>query len=199
MTLYSDGTCLESHCVRLVMAEKGIQFDLHVIDPQNPPDTLQPLKPYTDGIIFADREVVLYEPQIVIEYLDERFPHPPLMPVDPVARANNRLCRYRIQRDLYGHTEILQQASNKKKSATARRKLRENLISLAPIFTQRNYFMSDDYSLMDCCLIPLLWRLPLFEIELPKQAKPVLNYANRLFSRESFQSCLSKTEREIQT
>jgi RNA polymerase-associated protein len=141
--------------------------------------------------------VVLYEPQIIIEYLDERFPHPPLMPVDPVARANNRLCRYRIQRDLYGHIEVLQQASNKKKSAIARRKLRENLISIAPIFAQKDYFMSDDYSLMDCCFIPLLWRLPLSEIDLPKQAKPIFNYAQRLFNRESFQKCLSKAEQEM--
>lgn len=199
MTLYSDGIGPENHCVRLVLAEKGIHFDHHVIDPQNQPEHLSPLNPYNENLTFTDHEVVLYETQIIIEYLDERFPHPPLMPVDPVSRANNRLCRYRIQRDLYSHAEVLHQGTNKKKAATARRKLRENLTSLAPIFAQKSFFMSDEYSLMDCYLVPLLWRLPRFGIELPRQAKPVLSYAHRLFNRETFQTSLTKIEREMRT
>ena len=197
MTLYSDGICPENHCVRLVLAEKDIHLECQIINFQNQPEDLPNLNPYNESLTFVDREVVLYEAQIIIEYLDERFPHPPLMPVDPVSRANNRLCRYRVQRDLYSHAQVLQRGSNKRKAATARRKLRENLTSLAPIFAQKSYFMSDEYSLMDCYLGTLLWRLPIFSIELPRQAKPVLSYADRLFNREAFQTSLTKLEREM--
>lgn len=197
MTLYSDGICPENHCVRLVLAEKDIHLECQIINFQNQPEDLPNLNPYNESLTFVDREVVLYEAQIIIEYLDERFPHPPLMPVDPVSRANNRLCRYRVQRDLYSHAQVLQRSGNKRKAATARRKLRENLTSLAPIFAQKAYFMSDEYSLMDCYLGTLLWRLPTFSIDLPRQAKPVLNYAERLFNREAFQISLTKIEREM--
>jgi len=199
MTLYSDGICPENHCVRLVLAEKDIYFDHQVTQSQILPENLQQLNPYNEILTFVDREVILYEVQIVIEYLDDRFPHPPLMPVDPVSRANNRLCRYRIQHDLYSHADVLQRGRSKRKAATARRKIRENLTSLAPIFAQKPYFMSNEYSLMDCYLVPLLWRLPLFGIELPRQAKPVFSYADRLFNREAFQTCLTKIEREMRT
>lgn len=197
--LYSNSVCAKSHCVRLVLAEKGVHFDQQIIDAHNPPENLQQLNPYNESFTFVDHEVVLYEAQVIIEYLDERFPHPPLMPVDPVSRANNRLCRYRIQRDLYSHFELLQRGCGKRKAATARRKLRENLTALAPVFAQKNYFMSDEYSLMDCYLVPLLWRLPIFGIELPRQAKPVLAYAQCLFNRETFQTSLTQTEREMRT
>ncbi len=197
MTLYSDGICPENHCVRLVLAEKDIHLECQIINFQNQPEDLPNLNPYNESLTFVDREVVLYEAQIIIEYLDERFPHPPLMPVDPVSRANNRLCRYRVQRDLYSHAQVLQRGSNKRKAATARRKMRENLTSLAPIFAQTSYFMSDEYSLMDCYLGSLLWRLPIFSIELPRQAKPVLSYADRLFNRDAFQTSLTKIEREM--
>jgi len=197
MTLYSDGICPENHCVRLVLAEKDIHLECQIINFQNQPEDLPNLNPYNESLTFVDREGVLYEAQIIIEYLDERFPHPPLMPVDPVSRANNRLCRYRVQRDLYSHAQVLQRGSNKRKAATARRKMRENLTSLAPIFAQTSYFMSDEYSLMDCYLGSLLWRLPIFSIELPRQAKPVLSYADRLFNRDAFQTSLTKIEREM--
>jgi len=197
--IYSNSVCAKSHCVRLVLAEKGVHCDLKIIDSQNPPQNLQQLNPYNESFTFVDHEVVLYEAQIIIEYLDERFPHPPLMPVDPVNRANNRLCRYRIQRDLYTNLETLQGGCGKRKAATARRKMRENLTALAPIFTQKTYFMSDEYSLMDCYLVPLLWRLPIFSIELPRPAKPVLSYAQRLFNRETFQTSLTLIEREMRT
>jgi len=199
MTLYSDGICPADHCVRLVLAEKSISIDYQVIDPKNQPKILQQLNPYNEMLTFVDHEVVLYEAQIIMEYLDERFPHPPLMQANPVSRAKNRLCRYRIQRDLYSHVEMLLWGSNKRKAATARRKMRENLTALAPIFAQKTYFMSDEYSLMDCYIGPLLWRLPTIRIELPKQAKPLLNYAERLFNREAFQSSLTKVEREMRT
>jgi len=199
MTLYSDGICPADHCVRLVLAEKGIHFDYQIIEPQNRLKILPHANPYNDMLTFVDHEVILYETQIIIEYLDERFPHPPLMQANPVSRANNRLCRYRIQRDLYSHVDVLQRGSNKRKAATARRKMRENLTALAPIFAQKTYFMSDEYSLMDCYIGPLLWRLPIFKVELPRQAKPLLTYANRLFNREAFQSSLTKIEREMRT
>lgn len=137
MTLYSDGICPADHCVRLVLAEKGIHFDYQITDPQKRQKILPHANPYNDMLTFVDHEVILYETQIIIEYLDERFPHPPLMQAIPVSRANNRLCRYRIQRDLYSHVEVLQRGCNKRKAATARRKMRENLTALAPIFAQK--------------------------------------------------------------
>jgi RNA polymerase-associated protein len=148
----------------------------------------------------VDREVILYEVQIVIEYLDERFPHPPLMPVDPVFRANNRLCRYRIQHDLYSHADVLQRGCRKSGDNPAKNTEKfHHLTSLAPIYAQKPYFMSNEYSPMDCYLVPLLWRLPLFGIELPRQAEQVFSYANRLFNHEAFQTCLTKIEREMRT
>jgi RNA polymerase-associated protein len=198
MVLYSDSTCPESHCVRLVLAEKGIHIDLQLVDSNNKPKSLLALNPYYDEILtLVDHDLVLYEVQIITEYLDERFLHPPLMPADPVARAHNRLCRYRIQRDLYSHVRMLQH-SNEKKISCARKQIRENLIAIAPIFTQKNYFMSDEYSLMDCYLVPLLWRLPTFQIELPPQTQPLLDYAHRLFDRDTFKNSLTNSERGMQ-
>ncbi len=194
MTLYSDSIHPEHHSVRLVLAEKGINFDLQLVDPENKPEELADLNPFDEILTLVDRDLVLYEPQLIMEYLDERFPHPPLMPVDPVSRANNRLFRYRVQRELYEKVQLILHGSEKK-AATARRKLKEELVGIAPIFQQKKFFMSEEYSLMDCYLVTILWRLPAWGIELPAAGKPVMEYAKRIFAREEFQASLTEFER----
>lgn len=196
MTLYSDALDPSSHAVRFVLAEKAINVEIHNVTPDNKPEDLNDLNPYNTILTLVDRELVLYEAQIIMEYLDERFPHPPLMPVDPVARASNRLYRYRIQRDIYSLVDYID-AEDMTHADVARKSLRDHLTAVAPVFTQKPFFMADDYSLVDCYLAPLLWRLPYYRVSLPRQAKPLLQYAERIFEREAFEASLSDAEREM--
>jgi stringent starvation protein A len=195
MTLYSGGLCPYSHRVRIVLAEKGVSVDILNVDFDNFPQELLELNPYQTVPTLVDRDLVLYQSNIIMEYLDERFPHPPLLPVYPVARAKSRLMMYRIDRDWY---ELVVNIEEGKKTADANRKeLRESLISLSPVFADMKYFLSEDFSMVDCYLAPLLWRLPALGIELPNSATAIKNYAARIFRRESFQASLTEAEREL--
>ena len=196
MSLYSDPTDPASHAVRFVLAEKAINVEIHHVTMDNKPEDLNDLNPYSAILTLVDRELVLYEPQIIMEYLDERFPHPPLMPVDPVARANNRLYRYRLQRDFYALVDDVEHG-DKGVSNAAKRSLRDHLSTLAPIFAQKTYFMSDDYSLVDCYLAPILWRLPAYGVRLPAQAKALQTFGDRIFEREAFKHSLTEAEHEL--
>ncbi len=196
MTLFSEDTDVYSHRVRIVLAEKGINVDIVSVDTGNPPEDLIDLNPYNTVPTLIDRDLVLYDSQVIMEYLDERFPHPPLMPVDPVSRANNRLMLHRIEQDLYAQLNIVLHGSEKA-AAKAKKEIRENLIMVSPIFEQKPYFLSDEFTLVDCALAPLMWRLPSLNISLPKQTAPMLAYADRIFARESFQSSLSEAEQEL--
>ena len=195
MTLFSGETCPYCHRVRIVLAEKGINYDLQNVNPKDTPDDLKDLNPYNEVPTLVDRELVLYESNVIMEYLDERFPHPPLMPVDPVSRAQLRLMLYRIERDWYSLAKQLRDKT--KASDTVRKELRDSLTSVSPIFDQKPFFMSDEFSLMDCAIAPLLWRLPYYGIELPPSAKPLINYAERMFDRDSFKQSLTEGEREM--
>ncbi len=196
MTLFSGDSDVYSHRVRIVLAEKGINVDVVPVDAANLPEDLIDLNPYNTVPTLVDRELVLYNSQVIMEYLDERFPHPPLMPVDPVSRANNRLMLHRIEEDLYSQLDIVM-SGGEKAAAKAKKEIRDNLVMVSPIFEQKPYFLSDEFSLVDCALAPLLWRLQALNITLPKQAAPLLSYAERIFARESFQASLSETEREM--
>ncbi|MCG6886170.1 MAG: glutathione S-transferase N-terminal domain-containing protein, partial [Proteobacteria bacterium] len=178
-----------------VLAEKGINYDLQNVDQDNTPEELKDLNPYNEVPTLVDRDLVLYESQVIMEYLDERFPHPPLMPVDPVSRAHTRLMLYRIERDWYSLAKQLRDKT--KASDKVRKELRDSLVSVTSIFEQKPYFMSDEFSLLDCAFAPLLWRLPYFGIELPPTAKALINYAERMFDRESFKESLTESEREL--
>ncbi len=199
MTLFSGDADVYSHQVRLVVAEKGINVDVVSVDSNNMPEDLIDLNPYNSVPTLVDRDLALYDARVIMEYLDERFPHPPLMPVDPVSRARNRLMLYRIDCDLYSHVgPIMAGTKSATKAATkARKELRDNLVMVSPIFEQMPYFLSEDMSLVDCALVPLLWRLPQLGVELPPQAKPLLSYTKRMFERESFQNSLTEAEREL--
>ena len=196
MSLYSDPTDPASHAVRFVLAEKAINVEIHNVTVEDKPEDLNDLNPYNGILTLVDRELVLYEPQIIMEYLDERFPHPPLMPVDPVARACNRLYRYRLQRDFYALVEDVERGEKPAANA-ARKSLRDHLSALAPIFAQKRFFMSDEYSLVDCYLAPILWRLPAYGVRLPAQAKALQKFADRIFEREAFAQSLTEAEHEL--
>nr|4DEJ_A Chain A, Glutathione S-transferase related protein [Idiomarina loihiensis L2TR]4DEJ_B Chain B, Glutathione S-transferase related protein [Idiomarina loihiensis L2TR]4DEJ_C Chain C, Glutathione S-transferase related protein [Idiomarina loihiensis L2TR]4DEJ_D Chain D, Glutathione S-transferase related protein [Idiomarina loihiensis L2TR]4DEJ_E Chain E, Glutathione S-transferase related protein [Idiomarina loihiensis L2TR]4DEJ_F Chain F, Glutathione S-transferase related protein [Idiomarina lo len=194
MTLYSGKDDLKSHQVRLVLAEKGVGVEITYVTDESTPEDLLQLNPYPEAKpTLVDRELVLYNAQIIMEYLDERFPHPPLMPVYPVARGTSRLMMYRIERDWYSLAEKIQ-----KNDAQARQELKEGILSLAPIFADTPYFMSEEFSLVDCYLAPLLWRLPAYGIDLEGQgAKEIKQYMVRLFERKTFQDSLTEEEKEL--
>jgi len=196
MNLFSSASCPQSHRVRVVLAEKGITVEILDVDGDSKHEDLLDLNPYNSVPTLVDRELVLYDPRAIMEYLDERFPHPPLMPVDPVSRARTRLALYRIEQDWYSLVPALE-SRGEKTSSKARKELSDSLTSSAEVFAAKPYFLSDEFSLIDATIVPILWRLQLFRIELPKQAKPVMDYAERMFERESFQASLSEAEREM--
>ncbi len=196
MTLFSSPTCAMSHCARLVLHEKGVVADVEYYDPNKPPEDLLECNPTGVSPTLIERDLVLYDARIIMEYLDERFPHPPLHQMDPVSRANARMVIKRIDQGWY---QLLDEIlfSGEKKSARAKKTLKESLLDATPIFAARPYFMTDEYSLIDCALSPLLWRLPSVGIELSSLGKATHNYANRVFAREAFQDSLSKAEKEM--
>ncbi len=196
MTLYSGALDIYSHQARIVLAEKGVSVDVMNVDPNHPNEDLIELNPYNTLPTLVDRDLVLYTANVIMEYLDERFPHPPLLPVYPVARAKSRLMMHRIDTDWYGLMRQIQ-SDDQSVSDRAREELREGLVALLPVFQEMPYFLSEDFSLVDCCIAPLLWRLPALGIELPSNAKAIFKYQDRLFEREAFQASLTESEREI--
>lgn len=197
MTLFSKPNDPWSHRTRLVLAEKSINIDIVDVDDGNLPEDLLDLNPYNSVPTLVDRDLVLYDSRVIIEYLDERFPHPPLMPVDPVTRAQFRLALYRIEKDWYPLAQEITEGVDRKPVARAARALEESLLSGVDIFAAKTYFLSDEFSLVDCTIAPILWRLPVFGIELPVSAKPILAYMDAVFSRPSFQASLTELEMEI--
>lgn len=196
MTLYSGLSDIYSHRTRIVLAEKGVAFE--VINGELPEKLadLRELNPYGNLPTLVDRDLVLYDPNIIMEYLDERFPHPPLMPVYPVARARTRLMIYRIDKEWgdlirkieHGKTDVAQVAA---------KELRAYLIKLAPVFGNSPFFLNEEFSLVDCCLAPILWRLTTWGIQMPAEAKTVIKYAERMFARDSFKASLTESEQEL--
>lgn len=198
MTLYSGSTDPYSHRARIVLAEKGVTYDLYEIDVDSQPDALVEINPYNTVPTLVDRDLVLYESEIIMEYLDERFPHPPLMPVYPVARARSRLMLYRVNRDWYVYmNKILAKSSDAATQVEARKALTESIVSVTPMFREMPFFLSEEFSLVDCAIAPMLWRLKLMGIVLPPEAKAIQDYAKRLFEREAFQASLTDAERAL--
>ena len=196
MTLYSDPASIYSHRVRIVLFEKDITVEIEDVDPDNKPAELLHLNPYNSLPTLVDRDLVLYDSRVVAEYLDERFPHPPLMPVDPVSRARSRLALFRIETDWYALLPDLE-GKDSRKAEKARKALRESLIASADVFGAKPFFLSDEYTLVDATVAPMLWRLKHYGIELPKEAGAVTKYAKRMFDREGFQLSLTESEREM--
>lgn len=199
MTLFSDAKDHYSHRVRIVLREKNVAVDVLTMEPQKLSQELIDLNPHQSLPTLVDRELVVYEPRVMMEYLDERFPHPPLLPVYPVARAEIRQYMHRLELDLSPLVDTLGRSRGKEQLANARRNLAQELITIAPIFAEHSFFMSPDFSLLDCCLVPILWRLPAFDIHLPqtRQVQPLLDYMQRVFQREAFLASLTDWEKSL--
>lgn len=201
MTFFSDPSSHYSHRVRIVLAEKGVTVDLIEADSAHPTEELSELNPYNSLPTLVDRDLVLYESKVMMEYLDERFPHPPLLPVYPVARAESRLLIHRIERDWCALVDSILTTRSDNVIKKSTKELKEGITAIAPIFAEKPFFMSDEFTLVDCCIAPILWRLPSLGVDIrsSKQTKPLLAYMDALFSRDSFQESLSEQEREMRS
>ena len=197
MTLFSKPTCIHSHRTRLVLAEKNINIEIVSVDGPELPEDLMDLNPYHTVPTLVDRDLVLYDSRVIIEYLDERFPHPPLMPVDPVTRAQFRLALFRIETDWYELAEQFDTDGDRKMATKSRKMLRESILASVELFAARQYFLSDEFSLVDCSIAPILWRLPVYGIDLGSQSAPIEAYMKRVFERRSFQESLTELEQEM--
>jgi len=197
MTLFSRPTDVHSHRTRLVLAEKNINIEISNIQGGELPEDLLDLNPYQTVPTLVDRDLTLYDSRVIIEYLDERFPHPPLMPVDPVMRAQFRLALFRIESDWYSLAEEAEASGDGRLSSKSRKLLRESILQSAELFCARAYFLSDDFSLVDASIAPILWRLPKYGIELGSQAEPIEVYMTRVFARRSFQQSMTELEQEM--
>lgn len=197
MTLFSKPTCIHSHRTRLVLAEKNINMEIVNVDGPDLPEDLMDLNPYHTMPTLVDRDLVLYDSRVIIEYLDERFPHPPLMPVDPVTRAQFRLALFRIETDWYELAEQFDAEGENKLPAKSRKMLRESVLASVELFAAKQFFLSDEFSLVDCSIAPILWRLPVYGIELGSQSAAIEAYMKRVFERRSFQASLTELEQEM--
>lgn len=196
MALYSAPDCIYSHSCRFVLVEKAVECDVVDIQASEPALQLGELNPYNETPTLVDRDLVIYGAQIINEYLEERLPHPPLMPVDPVNRARARLIMMRFEREwvrVYGRSA----ESGKPLTAEQVKDLRDGLIAMSPTLSEQPYMLGEEFSLVDCMVAPFLWRLPVMDIELPHQAKPVIEYAARLFERPAFRASLTDAEKQM--
>ncbi len=196
MTLYSGTTDPYSHRCRFVLFEKGMDFEVIDVDVFNMPEDLAVMNPYNKVPVLVERDLILYEANIINEYIDERFPHPQLMPPDPVMRARARLFLHRFEQELFCHIEGLE-SNNAKAQEKARAAVKDNLTQIAPIFGKQKFMLGDDFSMLDVAIAPLLWRLEHYGIQLDKDATPLMKYAERLFSRQGFIEALTPAEKAM--
>ncbi|HEV8410278.1 MAG TPA: glutathione S-transferase N-terminal domain-containing protein [Gemmatimonadaceae bacterium] len=193
LTLYSARDCIHCHRVRLVLAAKGVTYDLVPVDLDDPPEDLLDLNPYNSVPTLVDRDLVLYDTSVICEYLDERYPHPPLMPVDPLSRARLRLAIVRIENDWL--TLVDQIDAGGRTADTARKALRDELIKNASAFKASKFFLSPEMSLADCALAPLIWRLDALGVQLPREAHVIIDYGERIFRSQGFARSLTPEEK----
>lgn len=193
MSLYSDNNDVYSHQVRIVLAEKGVSAEIIPSQNNEMHEDFLSLNPYGTLPTLLDRDLVLYEARIIMEYLDERFPHPPLLPVYPVARAESRKMLHRIENDWYS---LLRTVLSDPNHDEAKKELLTSILQLEPVFASKPYFLSDEFSLLDCALIPLLWRLPALGMPIPKEYKAIHAYQERVFNRDAVKASLSEAEKQ---
>lgn len=195
MRLYSGTSCPFSHRCRIVLFEKGMDFEVIDVDLMNKAEDVAAINPYGKVPVLVERDLVLYEANIINEYIDERFPHPQLMPPDPVMRGRARLFLHRFEQELYSHVATIEQGG--KSADKARATIRDNLTQLAQILTKQKYLLGDDFSMLDVAIAPLLWRLDHYGIQMSKEAAPMMKYAERMFSRQGFIDALTASERAM--
>ncbi|MDA8094818.1 MAG: glutathione S-transferase N-terminal domain-containing protein [Betaproteobacteria bacterium] len=196
MTLYSGASCPFSQRCRIVLFEKGMDFQVVDVDPQDKSGDIAMMNPYNRAPVLVERDLVLHEANIINEYIDERFPHPQLMPADPVMRARARLFLHRFERELFVHVDALEEGSQKA-AEKARGQIRDNLSQISPLFGKQKYMFGDEFSMLDVAIAPLLWRLEYYGVQLPKQSAPLLKYAERLFARQPFIDALTPAEKAM--
>jgi stringent starvation protein A len=194
MTLYSGTTCPFSQRCRNVLYEKGMDFQIVDVDLHNKPEDLAVMNPYNQVPVLVERDLILYESNIINEYIDDRFPHPQLMPADPVMRARARLFLFRFEHEMFSHVETIEKG-NQRNADKSRAAIRDNLTQIAAVFAKQKYMLGDEFSMLDVAIVPLLWRLDYYGIQLPKQAAPLMKYAERLFSRPAFIDSLTASEK----
>jgi RNA polymerase-associated protein len=197
MTLYSGITCPFSHRCRIVLYEKGMDFVIIDVDLHNKPEDLAVMNPYNEVPVLIERDLILHESDIINEYIDERFPHPQLMPADPVMRARARLFLFRFEKELFNHVKTLEVSSTGKEAARAREAIRDGLTTIAPIFAKQKFMLADEFSMIDVAIAPLMWRLEHYNIDLGKSAAPILKYAERIFQRQPFIDSLTPSEKAM--
>jgi len=198
MVLYSGTTCPFSHRCRFVLFEKGMDFEIRDVDLYNKPEDINVMNPYGQVPILVERDLILYESNIINEYIDERFPHPQLMPADPLMRARARLMLFNFEKELFVHVHVLESErakANDKSHDKARAEIRDRLTTLAPLFLKNKYMLGDEFSMLDVAVAPLLWRLDHYGIELSKTAAPLMKYAERIFSRPAYIEALTPSEK----
>ena len=196
LTLFSSVDDVLCHRARLVLAAKGVTYDLIAVDPQNPPEDLIDLNPYHSVPTLVDRDLTLYAASVVTEYLDERYPHPPLMPIDPLSRARLRLAMLRLEHEWVPHVQAIQHG-NKSQAEAGRKRLKELLLASLPLFKASKFFLNPEMSLADCALAPIIWRLDAFGVQLPKEAKPIEDYGQRIFRNPGFVRSLTPEEKVL--
>lgn len=194
MRLYSGTTCPFSHRCRIVLYEKGMDFEIIDVDLFNKPEDLAVMNPYNQVPVLVDRDLILYESNIINEYIDDRFPHPQLMPADPVMRARARLFLFRFEQELFVHVQAIEKGSQKA-AEKGRIVIRDNLTQIAPVFQRQKFMLGEEYTMLDVAIAPLLWRLDHYGIQMPKPAAPLMKYAERIFSRPAFIEALTPSEK----
>ena len=196
MVLFSGSTCPFSHRCRFVLNEKACDFEIQDVDLYNKPPEIDAMNPYGDVPILVERDLTLYNPNIINEYIDERFPHPQLMPADPIQRARARLFLYTFERELFSFVRVLENRDETEtRKAIARNQIREQLMQLSPIFAKNKFLMGDEFTMLDVMMAPLLWRLGYYGIDLPKSAAPLLKYAESIFARPAFIASMTPSEK----
>lgn len=196
MKLYSGTSCPYSHRCRIVLFEKGMDFEVIDVDLMNKSEDLAVINPYNKVPVLVERELVLYQANIINEYIDERFPHPQLMPPDPVLRAHTRLFLHQFEQELYAHVDVIEQGTSKTLDKS-RAAIRDNLTQLSQILAKQKFLLSDEFSMLDVAIAPLLWRLDRYGIQMGREAAPLMKYAERLFSRQGFIDALTSAERAM--
>jgi stringent starvation protein A len=194
MILYSGNTCPFSQRCRIVLYEKGMDFQIIDVDLYNKPENLAEMNPYNRVPVLSERDLILYESNIINEYIDDRFPHPQLMPADPVMRARARLFLFRFEQELFCHIETMEKGPTKA-ADKARIIIRDSLTQISPVFLKQKFMLGDEFSMLDVAIAPLLWRLEYYGVQLPKQAAPLQKYAERIFSRPAFIEALTPSEK----
>ena len=197
LALYTTADGIQCHRTRLVLAAKGVSYDRVMVDPAKPPEDLLDLNPYGTTPTLVDRDLTLYNTAVVCEYLDERYPHPPLMPIDPLSRARLRLATVRIELDWLPEVDIIKAGG--RPADAARKRLREHLLAALPLFKASRFFLNPEMSLTDCLVAPVVWRLPWLGVDLGREGKPILDYGERLFASQGYARSMTAEEKAMRS